>query len=272
MVRCPGCGLVFQDPQPSDDVLARSYYHDPEFAAALLADYRDVTVSRARANLARLERVGGLAERRRVLDVGCSSGAFLELADRRGLVATGVEVGVATVQQARKRGLDVRLGTLEQALPSLAGERFDLITFWDVLEHTRDPRRELELARTLLGPSGLVAATFPNIAGLYPTVTRHLLAQPMGHWEYPELPLHLFDFSPGSARRLFEAAGYTVSALNTHAVPFSFYRSTSLSSGRLGRGGRGLALRVAFEALRLVVYPLAAALDRRNALFVLAGS
>lgn len=269
MVRCPACGVVFQDPQPSDAVLRTSYYHDPQFAHALASELRELTLARARQKLALLRRAGlAPPSGARALDVGCSSGAWLEVAADAGLRATGVEIGEPVVRQARAGGLDVRYGTLESCLPSLRHERFDLITFWDVLEHTRDPRRELELATALLAPNGIVAATFPNVDGLYPQVTYRLLARLAGAWEYPELPLHLYDFGPLSATRLFEAAGCAVLTLHTFPVPFSFYRSTSLQRSRLGGGSRGVLLRLAFEALHLCVYPLARALGRENSLFV----
>ena len=270
LVRCPGCGLVFQDPQPSERVLAESYYHDPEFTQALIGPLRDVTITRAREKLSLLKRAGLLRPGMRVLDVGCSSGAWLEVAASAGMAGAGVEIGERTALEARRRGLDVHVGTLEHCLPQLGEQRFDLITFWDVLEHLRDPRRELLMARCLLNPGGVVAATFPNVEGLYPRASYRLLAGRTGIWEYPELPLHLYDFAPETARLLFERVGYTVVSLSTAPIPFSFYRATSLSSDRLGGGRRALGLRLAFEVLRTLVYPAARLCGRENSLFLAA--
>ena len=44
LVRCPDCRLVFQDPQPSEEVLAGSYYQDPEFSRALLGPLNGLLV------------------------------------------------------------------------------------------------------------------------------------------------------------------------------------------------------------------------------------
>ncbi len=267
LVRCR-CGLVFQDPQPDRATLARAYYHDESFSKALLAELRPITQRNAREKL----RLLGDAIRpgMRVLDVGASSGAWLELAERHGARATGVEIGMATAAAARERGLDVRSGTLEQVFPEIAGERFDLITYWDVLEHLADPVGELELAQQLLAPGGRIAATFPNIEGLYPRLSYRLFGHRTGVWEYPELPVHLYDFSPGTAARLLERAGYELERTRTFAIPFGFYRATSLSRRRVGGGRRGRLLRAAFELLRVVIYPIARLIDRGNAQFVLA--
>ena len=270
MVRCPDCGLVFQHPQPDPESLD-VYYDDPEFTRALLGPLRDFTVARARDKLPLLQSAGLLRPGLRVLDVGCSSGAWLEVAAEQEFEAVGVEIGEETAATARGRGLDVRTGTLQQALPGLSEEQFDLITFWDVLEHLPDPRHELSLAASLLATGGAVAATFPNIEGWYPRLTYRLIARRTGThvWEYPE-PLHLYDFSPASARRILERSGFRPLAIKTLSTPFSFYRETSLSWDRLGTGLSGRLLRLAFEVLRVPVYPLARVLDRGNAIFIAA--
>jgi SAM-dependent methyltransferase len=270
-VRCD-CGLVFQDPQPSAETLRDAYYHDEGFTEALFGELRELTLANARHKLERLRGAGALRPGMRLLDVGASSGAWLEVAAEAGIDGIGVELGAATAAGARERGLDVRTGTLADCLAGLEGERFDLITFWDVLEHLHDPRTELSLARDLLAPGGRVAATFPNVEGLYPRLTYRLFARRTGVWEYPELPVHLYDFAPGTARRLLAGGGFVVEAVRTFATPFAFYRSTSLSPERLGTGARSRLLRAAFGALRLGAYPVARLTDRGNALFVLAAA
>jgi SAM-dependent methyltransferase len=270
MVRCPDCRLVFQDPQPGEDVLAQSYYHDPEFSRALLGTLRETTLQRAREKLPLLRSIGAVHPGLRALDVGASSGAWLEVAAGEGMTATGVELGDETAAGARSRGLDMRTGTLEEAFPADTDERFDLITFWDVLEHLPDPRRELAVASRMLTPGGLIAATFPNVEGWYPRITHRLIARRTGAWEYADLPVHLYDFAPGTARRLLGRAGLEVVALRTFPTDFSLYRATSLSPERLGGGWRARALRLSFEALRVAVYPAARLWDRANSLFVAA--
>lgn len=270
LVRCPRCRLVFQEPQPDDTALRASYYHDPEFARALAGELRPQALASARRKLELLRPREVLRAGARALDVGCASGAWLELAGETGLRATGVEIGAANAAAARERGLEVITGTLAEALPRLGETRFDLITFWDVLEHLRDPRAELELARGLLAPGGVVAATFPNVEGLYPKLTLRLLARRTGVWEHPELPVHLYDFAPATARRLFESGGFELRRLQTEAIPFEFFSDVALSPERIGGGRRARLLRAAFDGLHRIAYPLARLTDRGNSIFLVA--
>jgi SAM-dependent methyltransferase len=269
-VRCRVCGLVFQHPQPDERTLAEAYYHDPRFTEALFGPLRGWTLQQAEAKLPALEAAAGPLVPGRALDVGCSSGAWLEVSTAHGWRATGVEPGVHTARAARERGLDVREGTLADVAGRLGKERFDLITFWDVLEHVRDPGLELELAAGLLAPGGVLAASMPNIEGLYPRLTYRLLTGPTGAWEHPELPVHLYDFSPATISQLLVRSGYRVLGVSTSAIPFSFYRRTSLSDEMLGFGRRARLVRAAFGALALVAYPLARARDRGNQMVVAA--
>ena len=89
-------------------------------------------------------------------------------------------------------------------------------------------------------------------------------------WEYPELPNHLYDFSPNTTRKLLGRAGLETFTVRTGAVPFDFYRTTTLPDQLAGRGLRGRLLGLVFEALRAGVYPAARVLRRGNYLFVAA--
>jgi SAM-dependent methyltransferase len=273
LVACPDCGLVFQDPQPSDADLLRTYYHDSEWTRAQLIDpMRTKLIERAHSQVDLLEQAGIHGHGQRLLDVGCAAGTFMTIAQQAGWQTMGVELGEATSLAARSRGLDVRTGTLRDAVAELEPSSFGLITFWDVLEHVRDPRDELALARQLLRPGGMIAATMPNVSGLYPQATYRLIARRTGRWEYPELPVHLYDFDPRTVTRLMVDSGYHDVRVRTFATPFWYYRATSLATGALGGRVRGRVLRGVFELLHIVLYPVARLSGGQNSQFVLASN
>lgn len=88
----------------------------------------------------------------RLLDVGCGWGDFVERAAQRGWDACGIEPSRRIADDASRRGLRVRPGTLRDLPSDWSG--FDLITYWDVLMHVDDPVREIRRAIALLGPGG----------------------------------------------------------------------------------------------------------------------
>jgi 2-polyprenyl-3-methyl-5-hydroxy-6-metoxy-1,4-benzoquinol methylase len=87
----------------------------------------------------------------RLLDVGCGPGHFVREAKLTGWDATGLEVSPLEVQYGRSElGVNIIQGTVEENVPE--GD-FDIVTFWDVLEHLSDPISALKTtARILLSP------------------------------------------------------------------------------------------------------------------------
>ena len=98
----------------------------------------------------------------RALDVGCGDGSFLEALAGQGWDVVGTELSAPIAATARGRlGGRIRVGALDEAgLPSAS---FDLITFWQVLEHCQDPGPALAEARRLLKADGRIVVAVPNI-------------------------------------------------------------------------------------------------------------
>ena len=91
-------------------------------------------------------------DRPRILDVGCGTGANLEMLARFG-EAEGVDVSLEALSFCRERGLqNVRQSEAEH-LP-YEDESFDLITGLDVVEHLDDDLAGLREMRRVLRPGG----------------------------------------------------------------------------------------------------------------------
>lgn len=106
-----------------------------------------------------LERHLAPAESRRILDVGCGSGATLELLTAYG-EAWGLDPSRVALRLCRERGLDrLVLGDAVQ-LP-FAEHAFHLVTLLDVLEHIPDDVAALREIRRVLRPAGQLLLTVP---------------------------------------------------------------------------------------------------------------
>ena len=106
---------------------------------------------------------------RTLLDVGCGTGLFLDMALHHGWRAVGIELSSSLADRAREEmRLDVRCGDfLDVPLPA---ESFDAITMWDFLEHVLDPAQVVEKARGLLKPSGYLVIFTIDTASLFNTI------------------------------------------------------------------------------------------------------
>lgn len=204
--RCLHCGLMYLSPRPTRESIA-AYY------PAQYSSYRS-PVEEERFALVRWMRQRKLARRRRLieqysgqsqgllLDVGCATGLFLHEMAQSGWQVTGVEPIASAASYARNRfGLDVFQGTLNEA--PYEPMSFDVITFWDVLEHTFSPAQDLAQAAHLLRPGGLLALSVPN----WDSLERRLFGR---HWQGLDPPRHLYVFSRQTLTTLLGQAGFSV--------------------------------------------------------------
>ncbi len=98
-----------------------------------------------------------------LLDVGCSFGWLLEVAERARLEAYGVDPSESAVAAARARGLRVRRGHFPEE--DWGRRDWAVITYMDVLEHI--PDLDFALARTVerLRPGGFLGIQVPVSTG-----------------------------------------------------------------------------------------------------------
>jgi SAM-dependent methyltransferase len=200
-VRCCGCGLVSARADGAPLHLYEEHYYKGLVYSDYLADRPAIRRNAARA----LEELEALAPGRRLLDVGCAAGFFLEVARERGWTVEGVEVSDYAADQARRLGLKVFRGSLLE-LPD-AEPRFDVVTMWDVIEHLERPDRALAKVRRMLEPGGVVAISTGDFASL----ARRLSGR---HWRLFADPTHLFFFDRRTLDALLERSGFRIASLS----------------------------------------------------------
>lgn len=153
----------------------------------------------------------GLHRGARLLDVGSAHGWFLDAAATRGFDAEGIEPDEAVA--ARSRGNQVRVGFFPDVLE--ADERFDAITYNDVLEHLPDVDAAVAASATHLQPGGLLSVNIPNRRGLFFRLA--LLCHMIGLrgaferlWQVGLPSPHLWYFDADGLARLGERHGLEV--------------------------------------------------------------
>lgn len=213
LVRCDQCSMVYANPVPDEFVSGR--YYDaagPGYylsAAKLESDYAEVRFERELGCFRRHCRSGS------VLDVGCSSGAFLFQLMRRypgDYRALGTDVSTAPLDYAESKGVPIARGDFLD----LDLKEFDAVTFWAVLEHLADPKRFLEKAWGALKPGGRCFVLVPNLDAL----AVRLIGSSY-RYIYPQ---HLNYFSERTLRRMVETRFTVLETRTTHFNPIVIWQ------------------------------------------------
>jgi 2-polyprenyl-3-methyl-5-hydroxy-6-metoxy-1,4-benzoquinol methylase len=242
LVRCGRCGLVSLSGAAAAGATV-SDTNEPFFSSKDFNEWflerESVFRERYRRDLARIAELSPPPGR--LLDVGCGPGLFLDEARGRGWEVEGVEASPVPASIARERfGLAVHTGVLEEA--PLAEESFDVITFFDVLEHLPAPRAVLGRARRLLKRGGLLVAQSPNLASLMANLTAE-------RWRWYFLPQHLHHFTPATLGRLLRSERLEPVRTTTWDVPEEFVANLQDRFAWLGGRAwlrRGLRVGLAF--------------------------
>ena len=165
VVRCDDCGLVFLNPQPSDDELARIYNADYFLGSNTEKSsqaVREIKQATARLYLSEISRYCG-PDSGHLLEIGCGDGDFLVAAQAAGWRVTGVDYSATACEKARQRlkNGEVFCGELQSV--RLEAEQFDLCVISDVIEHVRSPMKFLREIHRLLKPGGALFIATPSI-------------------------------------------------------------------------------------------------------------
>jgi SAM-dependent methyltransferase len=204
---CPGCqsGVVVEVESGANGGGAKEDY-SMRYESEMLA-----TKALTCWEIVRREMSGQL-DGRRLLDLGCGHGTFLDVARRAGLRTAGVEVASGAADATEAKGHQVFRGSVEVSF-CRPDERFDIITMWDILEHLCRPRPALQNAYERLAEGGRLFVLTPMMGSPYDRWGRHLHGLTGGRcdqllrmcWDRN----HLFRFAREGTRRVLLSIGFT---------------------------------------------------------------
>jgi SAM-dependent methyltransferase len=208
--RCRKCGMVFANPQYSEEGLLDLYQSRKLSDDGLIELYAQLTTSTVLADIDRVlgELEATLPGRGRILDFGCGAGYFLERALKRGWDAYGVDFGSWIYKAAAARSVaNVYVGPLQDH--KFPDGFFDVICANQVLEHLSSPKADLGEIRRTIRSGGLFYCNVPNY---------HCLSILLGRddFELNEPPQHVNYFTPKSLRTLLETCRFKVLRTSTY--------------------------------------------------------
>ena len=216
--RCADCGLGFVADLPSPAELeafyARGYYASDGGQTLGYSGYAALEPGLKRQYTRLIDSC--LREQpelrvRRVLDVGCAHGFFLDVARERFPEAelVGLDVTPEAAELVPAKGYAFHRGFVEDI--ELPESHFDLVFMGDALEHVRDAAGVADRLARVLAPGGTLVLTTVDFGSW--------LARLLGRrWRLMKPPEHLYYWTRPALERLFGDRG-----LSTHLSGYWLY-------------------------------------------------
>ncbi len=202
--QCDACGLKFVNPRPDQKEIGRYYQsddyisHDTKKMSLFNRIYK---VARMFSIKNKFKIVETSAHKGKILDIGCGTGEFLNYCNSRGFEVEGVEPN----EKARAFARQVNKVSVNKDLTDLlpAGNSFDCITMWHVLEHVHDLNETIRMVKGLLTPDGIFIVAVPNCNSWD--------AKKYGNfWAAYDVPRHLYHFDYSSLDLLISNHGFEI--------------------------------------------------------------
>jgi SAM-dependent methyltransferase len=227
LYECDACALVFREPTEAD--LDPGSLYDDFYKNELAGRFPPPVETVVRLlRLYRALKIFTIAPRARtILDIGSGRGFTLHYLRRffRYRRAAGIQVSRPALEFSRKvLGLEIHDRDLLEE--PWAGDRFDVVTMWHVLEHVIDPERYLAKIRGVLGPDSCFVVEVPNLDSW----TRRMTGK---YWLGLDLKYHLTFFSPKSLRAMLERHGFRATLVHTFSMEYSTFLSAQSIVSRI---------------------------------------
>lgn len=216
IVTCEECGLSYVSPRINS---AWIYQKLQQWAELDTVDQERLRIAFDDATLKLYQRylqwlagsrkpLPSAAPRPKLLDIGCSVGAFLTQAKIH-YDASGLEIGKASAQYARDRcHIEINNASINDF--DFSQQQYDVISLLEVIEHLEDPLGALKKIASGLHSEGQLLLTTPNFNSLY----RRLFGAKW--WVINCEDEHIYFFTKASLEKMLNTAGFD--------VQFTFFR------------------------------------------------
>lgn len=213
IVRCENCKMVYVNPRLKDDVIYEIYrknyfiknnysFSDFGYGNYDLTGYlRDKTFNRWLAEFTPFL----LTHKGKAMDVGCATGRFLNILKNKGWDTRGIELDIDMYNSLLEKGYNVKTIHIEDWN---SGERYELITLFDVIEHIPHLHQCFEKLNCMLSEKGSIVMVTPNISSFQKKIFGKKWFQ-FKPWE------HISYFSPEIMHRLAEKFNLKIVFLST---------------------------------------------------------
>lgn len=169
--RCPECSLVFQEVFFGSKVNYGKEYFFSQYEAQYGKSYLEDFQSIKKAGLERCSEIRKIIKNVSpvLLDIGCAYGPFLDSAKESGFIPFGTDI---SEEACKYVSCELGIPALSSVFPDLdfkllnAGDKFDVVSMWYVIEHFENLRKVLEKVASMVKKGGVFCFSTPNYGGI----------------------------------------------------------------------------------------------------------
>ena len=229
IVSCQKCGFKFTNPRPDGNEIgkyykAESYISHTNTSKGLISKiYQEVRKFTLKGKLNLINKLS--PKKGKLLDVGCGTGMFLNVARENGWEVNGIEPDAGARAIAEETN---QIKIKDEVLSSFVNETFEVISLWHVLEHIHKLNTTVDWLKERLSKDGSLIIAVPNHESKDAQIYQ-------AQWAAYDVPRHLYHFSQKSVQELFAKHGFELK--ETLPMKFdSFYvsmLSTKYQTGKI---------------------------------------
>jgi len=195
MVECGDCGLLYGNPAVSIES-GLNAYKEAAFDSGQESRFAAQTYARLIA-----DQLKSTGSHEKALDIGAGDGAFLEQLVQLGFQSiTGVEPSAAPIASSKPDVRNLIRHDIFRAR-DFEGQRFDLVTCFQIMEHLWNPVELVSSVNSILKPGGLFVTVTHNLQAF----SARMLGDKSPIFDIEHLQL----FSEKTIRALLQRAGFT---------------------------------------------------------------
>jgi 2-polyprenyl-3-methyl-5-hydroxy-6-metoxy-1,4-benzoquinol methylase len=230
VVKCNVCGLVYINPEPEPEELAKHYPmeygpHQNNFELLKYGHFMKFVKNKfnrfeKKAKENDSEKNKQSNEKKTFLDFGCGNGAHLEKMRRMhpNWDLYGLDNSELACKNVAEKGFKVFCGDILNI--ETAENFFDEVYLGQVIEHVYNPKEVVKKISNIMKKGGNLTMITPNIDSLAARIFG-------SSWFALEIPRHLFLFSAKTISRLLSENGFEVENITYDKEPKTAIRSLS---------------------------------------------
>ncbi|MCX6824774.1 MAG: class I SAM-dependent methyltransferase [candidate division SR1 bacterium] len=198
---CHDCGLEFLYPQPDLKTLDMIYNGDYYGSRGIKDNYENVKRMKQATFSWIIDKIKKYKKEGKLLDIGCATGFFMDIAEKKGFDVYGVDISKEAVKKAQSLFGEHKV--FNSSIDDFnIKDKFDVIIMTDLLEHVFDPSKTLHQVKSFLNPGGILVVLSPD-AGSF---SRKLMKKYRMQFKLE----HLYYFTDKSILSLSQNNGYNL--------------------------------------------------------------